>query len=41
MQSQKLDLWGHRASTIKRRSKEQQHNFKKLVGLVDEGRVEN
>lgn len=33
-------LQGYRASTIRRRSKEEQHNFKRLVSLVDKGRLE-
>ena len=40
MPSQKFYLQEHRASTIKRRSKEQQPNLKKLVGLSNKGRLE-
>lgn len=40
MPSQKSYLQEHRASTIKRRSKERQRNFKELVGLFDKGRLE-
>ena len=40
MASQKFYLQEHRASTIKRRSTEWQHNLKKLVGLSDKGRLE-
>lgn len=40
MPSQRDDLQGHRASTIKKSSKGGQHHFKRLVGLVDKGRQE-
>lgn len=37
--SQRDSLQDHRAPTIRRRSKEEQHNFKRLVSLVDKGRL--
>jgi hypothetical protein len=39
MPSQKGRLSEYRASTIRRWYKEKQHNFKRLVGLEDKGRV--
>lgn len=33
-------LQGHRAAKIRRRSQKVQNNFKRLVGLVDKGRLE-